>query len=112
MACVGPTPDLGPYGIGMWLCANAFVPTTYAGAAPALQVNRGQIDPILDYAQHIASFKMGGAEFDGTTRLFENLISCAKTQNTRLDAVSFYRRQIEQPAMKSELEVPRMVTSG
>jgi hypothetical protein len=101
MACVGQTPD-GVYGVGLWMCANAPV-------MGYLQVSRGQIDPILDYAQHIASFKMGGAEFDGTTRMFENLIQCATNENGRLSAIGFYRRQVEQPAMKGEIEVPRML---
>ena len=101
MACIGQTPD-GVYGIGMWVCANA--PTT-----GFMQVARDQIDPVIDYAQHIASFKMGGAEFDGTDRLRQNMIQCAKNQNGRLNAVSFYRAQIEQPAMKSEYDMTRMV---
>jgi hypothetical protein len=102
LACIGQTPDLGPYGIGLWMCANA--PIT-----GFMQVGRDQIDPVLDYAQHIASFKMGGAEFDGTARLYQNLIACAKAQNGRLEAVSFYKGQMQQPAAKSELELARMV---
>ena len=101
MACVGVTPD-GTYGIGLWLCAN--MPTS-----GYVQIGRGQIDPVLDYAQHIASFKMAGAEFDGTTRLYQNLIECAKSQNGRLSAVAFYKGQLDQPAAKSELEVARVV---
>jgi hypothetical protein len=102
MACIGPTPDLGPYGIGLWMCANAPI-------AGFMQIGRDQIDAVLDYAQHIASFKMGGAEFDGTARLYQNMIACAKAQNGRLDAVAFYRGQLHQPAVKSELETVRMV---
>jgi hypothetical protein len=112
LACIGLTPDDGTaagnpgsnYGIGLWMTANA--PVSPAGY---LQVGRDQIDPVLDYAQHIASFKMGGAEFDGTTRLFQNLIACAKSQNGRLDAVAFYRSQQQQPAFKSEIEIARMI---
>jgi hypothetical protein len=101
MACVGQTPD-GGYGVGLWVCANAPV-------SGYLQVARDQIDPVLDYAQHIASFQMGGAEFDGSERLYQNLITAAKAQNGRLEAIAFYKSQIEQPAIKSELEVARMV---
>ena len=35
------------------------------------------------------SFQMGGAEFDGTERQYQNLIASAKAQNSRLSAVSF-----------------------
>lgn len=105
IACVGSTPDAGPYGIGLVAVANA--PVTLAGY---IQVDRGAIDPVLDYAQHIASFKMGGAEFDATTPLYGNLIAAAKAQNGRLDAVSFYRSQLQQPAPKGEIEVARIVS--
>lgn len=100
LACIGQTPD-NIYGITVTVCASA--PVT-----GFLQVSRDQIDPILDYAQHIASFKMGGAEFDGTTRLYQNLVECAKGQNGRLDAISFYRDTMESMGKKSELEVERI----
>lgn len=101
-ACVGPVPDSSNYGIGLWMCANAAV-------SGFMQVNRDAIDPVIDYAHHIACFKMGGAEFDGTDRMYQNLIASAKAQNGRLEAVSFYKGQIEQSARKGELEVARML---
>lgn len=101
MACIGPVPD-GIYGVGLWMTANMPI-TNY------IQVSRGQIDPVLDYAQHIASFKMAGAEFGGTDRLYQNMIECAKGQNGRLKAVSFYRSQLEQPMKKSDMEVARVL---
>lgn len=103
LACIGQTPD-SVYGIGLWMVVNAFVGT----AGQFLQVARDQIDPVMDYAQHVASFKMGGAEFNGTERLYKNLVDCAKRHNARLDAVAFYRSQLEQPSVKSELEVQRL----
>jgi hypothetical protein len=102
IACVGQTPN-GVYGIGMWVSAN--VPVT-----GFIQLSRGQLDPMFDYAQHIASFKMGGAEFDGTSRMFENMVACAKRENSRLNAIGFYRKQLELPAYKGESQVPRMVS--
>lgn len=115
LACVGPTPDFnGPYGIGLWTAANA--PVTFSSPAlrdaSYIQVSRDQIDPVIDYAQHIASFQMGGVEFDGTGRLYENMIACGKMQNRRLSAVSFYRQQMQQPQMTSDLEVNRLVSSN
>jgi hypothetical protein len=103
MACIGQTPD-GVYGVGLWVSANAAVDTT-----GFLQVGRDQVGPVLDYAQHVACFKMGGAEFDQTTGLYRNMISIAKLQNARLSAVAFYRGQLEQPAQKSELQANRLV---
>lgn len=110
LACVGQTPDNGAaggapganYSVGMWLCANAPV-------IGFIQVSRDAIDPILDMAQHIASFKMGGAEFNGTARLYQNAIEFARAQNGRLNAIAFYKGQLYQPAVKDEIQVPRMV---
>lgn len=100
LACIGQTPD-GVYGVSTILCASA--PVT-----GFIQVSRDAIDPIMDLAQHLASFKMGGQEFDGTVRLYQNFVSFAKSQNARLKAVAFYKGQLEQPAVKSDLLVPRM----
>lgn len=104
MACVGPIPDVGNYGVGLLVCANAPI------AAGYMQIGRDAIDPVLGYAQHIACFKMGGAEFDGTERLYQNLVEAAKEQNGRLEAVSFYKKQIEQPGHKGDAQVARMLS--
>ena len=118
LACVGQTPDDGTaggnpgnnYPVTLWSVANAPVPGVAdpTGLNTYIQVSRDQLDPVLDYAQHIASFQMGGTEFDGTTRQYQNLIASAKAQNSRLSAVSFYRGRLEQNAGRSELETVRM----
>lgn len=118
LACVGQTPDDGTaggnpgnnYPVVLWSVANMPVPAAAdpTGAATYIQVSRDQIDPVLDYAQHISSFQMGGSEFDGTARQYQNLITVAKAQNDRLDAVSFWRSRLEQNASRSNLETVRM----
>ena len=118
LACIGQTPDDGTagsnpgnnYPVTLWSVANMPVPGAAdpTGAATWLQVSRDQIDPVLDYAQHISSFQMGGAEFDGTSRQYQNLIASAKAQNSRLSAVSFWRDRMEQNASRSDIEVVRM----
>jgi hypothetical protein len=109
LACIGQTPDDGTaggnpggnYTIGMNVVANMPV-------SGSIQIGRDGLDPVLDYAQHIASFQMGGVEFNGTERMYQNMIAAGKSQNGRLEAVSFYKSQLEQPARKSEVEVVRM----
>jgi hypothetical protein len=108
LACL-PTPDNGGYSVGLWLCANAYIGT--GSGTDYLQITSSQVDSILDYAQHIACFKMAGVEFNETDRMRMNLIETAKTQNNRLDAISFYRSQLEQPAIKSDLQVPRLINA-
>jgi hypothetical protein len=109
LACIGQTPDDGTaggnpganYAVGMQVVANMPV-------SGSIQIGRDGLDPVIDYAQHIASFQMGGAEFAGTERLYQNMIMAGKSQNGRLEAVSFYKSQLEQPARKSEVEIVRM----
>jgi hypothetical protein len=118
LVCIGQVPDDGTaggnpgnnYPVTLWSVANAPVPGVAdpTGAATWIQVSRDQLDPVLDYAQHIASFQMGGVEFDGTTRQYQNLIASAKAQNSRLSAVSFWRDRMEQNASRSGIEVVRM----
>jgi hypothetical protein len=108
MMALGPVPNAA-YPVAVWLSPNAPV---LNGPAGFIQLSRDQIDPMLDMAQHIACFKMGGAEFTGTDKLFQNFVTSAKMQNDRLSAVSFWRGQIEQPHEKSEMQVPRMLSNG
>lgn len=60
---------------------NAPVPSAPTDAMP---VARDLYDVILDYAQHLASFKMGGAEFLATLPLFDRFLKAAAMQNSKL----------------------------
>ena len=110
LVCVGQTPDDGTaggnpgsnYSVSLWTAANMPV-------SGYIQIGRDGLDPVLDYAQHIACFQMGGAEFDGTERMFQNLITAAKKENARLEAVGFYKSQLDQPSRKGEMQTARMV---
>ena len=50
------------------------------------QIGQEQLDGIIDYAEHLASFKIGGAEFKATQRQAENFIKVALQFNRRLGA--------------------------
>jgi hypothetical protein len=86
------------------------VPITSGVPAPAsfIQVSEEFIDSILDLAQHILSFKLGGSEFGATSALRDNFLRMAALQNNRLKANIFYNILLNQPATKPELEVPRL----
>src|SRR5262249_49867596 len=100
----GPVPH-APHNITVDVVANipgpAGVDTAY------LQVDRGALDPLLDYVQHIASFKMGGAEFASTEKLRGNFMKAAALENARIRQSSFYRTALEKPALLEQAEVPR-----
>jgi hypothetical protein len=69
-----------------------------------LQVGREQLDILLDYAEHLALFKVGGAEFQATFRQAENFLQQAATYNSRLSAsarnavasIKFSKREAEE----------------
>lgn len=69
------------------LIALDIVPKYPIPVAPTDFVDIGQelMDVILDYAQHLASFKEGFSEMD--TRLYENLVRQAYVENDRLRAI-------------------------
>lgn len=53
-----------------------------------LQVGREQVDMLLDYAEHLASFKMAGAELAATGRAAQNFLIQSLTYNDRLSAAA------------------------
>lgn len=104
MLGLGLTPDAA-YSVTVDLVRNMPVP-----AAPTdyLQVGLDQVDPILDYAQHLACFKMGGNDFLRTMPLYQNLLRAAALQNSRIKAAAFYDLALRQPAFLQSLEVKRV----
>jgi hypothetical protein len=73
------------YSIGVDVVRKAVVPSL---DIDYLQIGKEYLDSILDYAQHLASFKMGGMEFKSTFRASDNFYDAALAYNTRLSAKS------------------------
>lgn len=80
LIAVAPPPDQA-YELDLTVVRNAPIPTA---ADDYLQVGREDYDAILDYAQHIAAFKQGGAEFMMTMPLLNNFIRHCKIYNSKL----------------------------
>lgn len=97
-----PLPDTGPYSIGVNLVRNMIVPVM---DGDFLQIPPDMLDPLLDYAQHIASFKMGGAEFYNTIPMYQSFLSACGRMNSRLTAMNFYRTAMAQPALRQSAVV-------
>ena len=49
-----------------------------------VQVAREDLDAIIDYAQHLAAFKMGGTEFSDTVALYRRFLKQAALYNSKL----------------------------
>jgi hypothetical protein len=49
-----------------------------------IQLSRNDLDAVIDYAQHLAALKMGGAEFTATIPLFQRFMAQAALYNSKL----------------------------
>jgi hypothetical protein len=105
LIALAPIADAGPYSVSVDVVSNIPVPVLDADFLP---IDRGSIDPVLDEAQHIAAFKMGGVEFANTLRLHKNFIAAAALVNSRLRNQAFYETALYQPARKQFQEVVRL----
>lgn len=91
---VSPMPD-GIYSITLDVVRNA--PISSDGDA-FVELGREQLDGILDYAEHLAAFKMGGGEFMSTQRQAQNFLITAMAYNSRLNKQARYLVPAKYPA--------------
>jgi hypothetical protein len=76
-----PPPDAGPYSLTATVVENAPVPVL---VGDCLQVTQDVFDVIIDYAQHLAAFKMGGEEFLATQPLLQRFMQLAALYSSKL----------------------------
>ena len=82
IVALSPAPN-GTYSVFLDIVRNAVVPNS---DADFIQIGREYLDPLLDYCEHLASFKSGGMEFRHTFRAAENFFNAALSYNQRLAA--------------------------
>lgn len=78
---VYPVPNARTHNLTLDLVRSAPIPAT---DAEYVNVGREHLTALLDYAEHIAKFKLGGAEFGATMRMLETLTDLASTYNRDL----------------------------
>lgn len=71
-----------------------------------LQVGRDDLDVMLDYAQHIATLKMGGAEFMATMPLLQRFFAQALLYNSKLDELGEYSKFMREISRLQEVFNP------
>jgi len=81
LVALAPVPDAGPYSLTATVVENAPVPSA---DGDSFQVSRDDLQVVLDYAQHLAAFKEGGAEFSATIPLFQGFLRQAALYNSKL----------------------------
>jgi hypothetical protein len=74
-------------GIGVTVLANAPVPTL---DTDYVQVSRSNWETVIDLAQSLACFKMGGAEFQQGLELESRAIQACAVENTRLKSTGSF----------------------
>ena len=72
-----------------------------------VQVSRQDYDAVLDLAQHLAAFKMGGAEFQATLPLWERFLTQAAVYNKKLLELGQYTRALYETSSDQERRDPR-----
>jgi hypothetical protein len=74
-------------GVGLTVLANAPVPTL---DTDYVQVSRSNWDAVLDMAQSLACFKLGGAEFQQGLELESRAIQACAAENSRLKSTGSF----------------------
>lgn len=99
---------LAPFAIGPTVSSVL----TVVGNAPVdqsqpVQLSRDAVEAILAYAQHIASFKRGGADFLATMPLYQQFEEYCATQNRRYAALGIFRADMLQEGDRADELDPR-----
>lgn len=104
LVAFGPVPNT-VYSVTVDVVGNIPIP---AWDGDFVQVDRGALNPLIDYAFHLASYKMQGPEFHNTDKLRQNFYQAAALENSRLTRANFYRSAFQLPAGKQQSAVPRI----
>ncbi len=90
--------------VDMTVVGNAPIP---ANDAAEIQVPRDVMNAIIDEAQHLALFKMGGSEFNQSMALHKSFVEYAVNQNSRLRESGILATTIRPPVDRQEEAQPR-----
>lgn len=73
-----------------------------------IQVGRDDLEAIIDYAQHLASFKMGGLEFMSTYPLLNRFHSRATEYNSKLNELGEFTKPMYEMSQLQAEAIPVM----
>jgi hypothetical protein len=105
LVAMSPVPD-NVYTVTVDLLRNMPVPVA---DGDYIQVGAEMWDGVIAYAEHIAAFKMAGAEFEATMPDLEQMIKLAMTQNERLRANEFFLEQLSDRSKREEKNRARLM---
>lgn len=103
---VAPCPVAGasPTGVTVLVVGNAPIPIL---DSDFVQVSRDVFDAILDYAETLALFKIGGAEFVDAQELESRFMLAAQATNTRLAKSGIFSDTLQSEGKRQERAQPR-----
>jgi len=116
----GPTTNIYQAGLNLLalvpapLTANSLTATVVQNAplpvnpSDPVQVSEDILDTLLDYAQHLAAFKMGGAEFTATMPMLESFLREAAIYNSKLSEMGEYTEFLLGISQLNERRNPRL----
>jgi len=99
----GRAPDANPYTAIILVVQTATVP---AVDADYIQISRDDYSTLLDYAHHLAMFKVGGQEFVDTVPLYQKFLIRAGLYNAKLSAMGFFQKQLEELSQMESIREP------
>jgi hypothetical protein len=105
LMAITPTPGNSTrYSMTVSVVQNAPVGGTY------VQVARDDFDSIIDYAQHLAMLKQGGAEFAATIPLYQRFQRKAAQYNSKLKEMGFFSMDQLEISQEQESRSPRYLS--
>ncbi len=102
---VAPAPSGTSANVVLNIIGNAPLPSLDGDCVSVL---RDHYDAILDYAQVLACFKMGGVEFSATQELEKKFFLAAQDQNKRLRSLGLYSDVLHQEGRRQVIKQPRL----
>lgn len=100
----------GPVGssVGVTCLGNAPIPATDTAY---VQVSRSDWDTVLDLAQSLATFKMGGAEWKDALQLEARAIQACSAENARIQSQGLFSDILVQRGQAEDRRMERYATS-
>jgi hypothetical protein len=104
-----PAPNSNAYLLTLSVVQNA----PFTDGSGYLQVSREDYDVIIDYAQHLAAFKLGGKEFVQTLPLYQRFLKQAAIYNSKIAQLGTYKMTIyetsQQEAERNPVSDPKVI---
>jgi hypothetical protein len=107
LIALNPVPD-SVYSITCDVVRKAVLPSI---DADQIQLGREQIDMLLDYAEHLALFKVGGYEWHATERQANNMLLQSITYNQRISASVRSAFSASEQSQRQKSGIPRRNSS-